>query len=172
MFYLYFQGLDYMLVVSFRGLVNSQTLHISSLTWKVLRVSSGEIIYFWLFLLLHLFIQQILTECPLCARRHSFKHLEWTSEWNQDFCLCEVYTTHSGILAWRIPWTEEPGALQFMGSQRVGHDWATKHSTARHTHKEWRWLGFFKGSLASCHCIWKEELNQKAKYCTNLILVN
>jgi len=30
--------------------------------------------------------------------------------------------THSSILAWEIPWTEEPGGLQFMGSQRVGHD--------------------------------------------------
>ena len=33
--------------------------------------------------------------------------------------------THSSILAWRIPWTEEPGGLQSMGSQRVGHDQAT-----------------------------------------------
>ena len=33
--------------------------------------------------------------------------------------------THSSILAWKIPWTEEPGRLQSMGSQRVGHDWAT-----------------------------------------------
>ena len=31
-------------------------------------------------------------------------------------------TTHSDILAWRIPWTEEPGGLQNMGSQRVRHD--------------------------------------------------
>ena len=31
--------------------------------------------------------------------------------------------THSSILAWRIPWTEEPGGLQSMGSQRVGHNW-------------------------------------------------
>jgi len=31
-------------------------------------------------------------------------------------------TTHSSILAWRIPWTEEPGRLQSMGSQRVRHD--------------------------------------------------
>ena len=30
--------------------------------------------------------------------------------------------THSSILAWRIPWTEEPGGLQSVGSQRVGHD--------------------------------------------------
>ena len=34
----------------------------------------------------------------------------------------EGMATHSGILAWRILWTEEPGGLQFMGSQRVGHD--------------------------------------------------
>ena len=33
--------------------------------------------------------------------------------------------THSSTLAWRIPWTEEPGRLQSMGLQRVGHDWAT-----------------------------------------------
>ena len=36
---------------------------------------------------------------------------------------------HSSILAWRIPWTEEPGGLQSMGSQRVRFDWVTKHST-------------------------------------------
>ena len=34
--------------------------------------------------------------------------------------------THSSILAWRIPWTEEPGKLQSMGSQRVGHDLVTE----------------------------------------------
>ena len=33
--------------------------------------------------------------------------------------------THSSILTWRIPWTEEPGRLQSMGLQRVGHSWAT-----------------------------------------------
>ena len=34
----------------------------------------------------------------------------------------EGMAAHSSILAWRIPWTEEPGGLQSMGSQRVGHD--------------------------------------------------
>ena len=34
----------------------------------------------------------------------------------------KVMATHSNILAWRIPWTEEPGGLQSMGSQGVGHD--------------------------------------------------
>ena len=37
----------------------------------------------------------------------------------------EEMATHSSILAWEIPWTEEPGGLQFVGSQRVGHNWAT-----------------------------------------------
>ena len=35
----------------------------------------------------------------------------------------EEKATHSSSLAWRIPWTEEPGRLQSMGLQRVGHDW-------------------------------------------------
>ena len=36
--------------------------------------------------------------------------------------------THSSTLAWKIPWTEEPGGLQSMGSQRVRHDWTTSPS--------------------------------------------
>ena len=39
--------------------------------------------------------------------------------------------THSSILAWRIPWMEEPGRLQSTGSQRVGHNWATSLSNHR-----------------------------------------
>ena len=37
--------------------------------------------------------------------------------------------THSSILAWEVPWTEEPGGLQFMGLQRVGHDLVTESRT-------------------------------------------
>ena len=40
----------------------------------------------------------------------------------QEDPLEKEMATHSSILAWRIPWTEEPGGLQSMGSQRVGHD--------------------------------------------------
>ena len=36
--------------------------------------------------------------------------------------------THSSFLAWKIPWTEEPGGLEFKEYQRVGHDWATEHT--------------------------------------------
>ena len=37
-------------------------------------------------------------------------------------CVGAGHGTDSSILAWRIPWTEEPGGLQYIGSQRVGHD--------------------------------------------------
>ena len=44
--------------------------------------------------------------------------------------------THCSILAWKIPWTEEPGRLQSMWSQRVGHNWATSLSLFHfHSHK-------------------------------------
>ena len=42
----------------------------------------------------------------------------------QEDSLKEDIATHSSILAWRIPWTEEAGGLQSVGFQRVGHDWS------------------------------------------------
>ena len=46
----------------------------------------------------------------------------WSLGWEDP--LEKEMAAHSSILAWKIPWTEEPGRLQSMGSQRVGHDWA------------------------------------------------
>ena len=46
----------------------------------------------------------------------------------QEDLLEKEVVTHSSILAWKIPWMEEPGRLQSMGSQRVGHDRATSLS--------------------------------------------
>ena len=48
----------------------------------------------------------------------------WVQSLGQDEPLEEGTATHSSILAQRIPWTEEPGGLQPMGSQRVGHNWS------------------------------------------------
>ena len=50
--------------------------------------------------------------------------------------------THSSILAWRIPWTEEPGGLQSLGSKRVGHNWATDTFTLKITSKCFQSLSF------------------------------
>ena len=50
----------------------------------------------------------------------------WVGSLGQEDPLEEEMATHSSILAWEIPWTEETGRLQSMGSQRVRNDWATE----------------------------------------------
>ena len=66
---------------------------------------------------------------------------------------------HSSTLAWKIPWTEEPGGLQSMGSLRVRHDWATSLSlfTFMHWRRKWQPTPVFlpgesqgRGSLVGC----------------------
>ena len=58
--------------------------------------------------------------------------------------------THSSILAWRIPWTEQPSRLQSMGSQRVGHDWATSHTP-------------FNSSTTGLKAFWNRPLECRSK---------
>ena len=56
----------------------------------------------------------------------------WPLRFHAQACfisLEEEMVTHSSLLAWRIPWTEEPGGLQSMGSHGVRHDWVTEHSS-------------------------------------------
>ena len=72
----------------------------------------------------------------------------------------KAMTPHSSILAWKIPWMEEPGRLQSMGSRRVEHDWATSLSlfTFMHQRRKWQPTPVFlpgesqgQGSLVGCH---------------------
>ena len=84
------------------------------------------------------------------------------SSWLSWFCTClrvEVMAPHSSALAWKIPWTEEPGGLQSVGSWRVGHEWATSFSlfTFMHWRRKWQPTpGFLpgesqgRGSLVGC----------------------
>ena len=71
----------------------------------------------------------------------------------------KAMATHSSALAWKIPWIEEPGRLQSMGSLRVGHDWATSLSlfTFMHWRRKWQPTPVFlpgesqgRGSLVGC----------------------
>ena len=59
---------------------------------------------------------------------------------------------HSSTLAWKIPWTEEPGRLQSMGSHRVGHNWATSLSlfTFMHWRRKWQPTPVFFLTLQYC----------------------
>ena len=59
---------------------------------------------------------------PPAMRETWVRFLGWEDPLEEDMA------THSSILAWRIPWTEEPGGLQPMGFQRAGHDLATEHT--------------------------------------------
>ena len=58
----------------------------------------------------------------------------WVRSLGWEDLLEEEMATLSSILAWRIPWTEEPGGLQSMGSQRVRHDRMTNTHTHTHAH--------------------------------------
>ena len=62
--------------------------------------------------------------------------------------------THFSTLAWKIPWTEKPGRLQSVGSQRVGHDWATSlhfsQSLKELTSHVNQWMLFSSGISCSC----------------------
>ena len=69
---------------------------------------------------------------------HEHNHVVgWDSE--------KAMAPHSSTLAWKIPWTEEPGGLQSMGSLRVGHDWATSLSLSC--------IGEGNGNPLQCSCL-------------------
>ena len=77
-------------------------------------------------------------------------------------CLEKALAPHSSTPAWKIPWTEEPGGLQSMGSRRVRHDWATSPSLCPFMHWRRKWQptpvilpGESQGrrSLVGC-CLW------------------
>ena len=56
------------------------------------------------------------------------KQEKWVRSLGLEDPLEKEMATHSSILVWEIPWTEEPGGLQFMGSQRIGHELATNNN--------------------------------------------
>ena len=64
----------------------------------------------------------------------------WVRSLDWEEPLEEGMATHFSTFAWKIPWMEEPGRLQSMGSLRVGHDWATSHSlfTFMHWRRKWQ----------------------------------
>ena len=119
-----------------------------------------------LYILSFVKIKKILSPSEFCI---SFLiHFQWISSffkkslWNFNWLHHhseKAMTTHSSTLAWKMPWTEEPGRLQSMGSLRVGHDWATSLPlfTLMHWRKKWQPTPVFlpgesqgQGSLVGC----------------------
>ena len=108
-----------------------------------------------------------------CALTHNFmiffliltgiyKEKEYIFKGSSAHSLEKAMVPHSGTLAWKIPWTEEPGGLQSMGPLRARHNWATSVSlfTFMHWRRKWQPTPVFlpgesQGwrSLVGC-CLW------------------
>ena len=113
-------------------------------------------------------ILRVLRLCPghLIAVNHHLKFL-----WYDNFSLFpwrRRWHPHSSTLAWRIPWMEEPGGLQSVGSLGVRHDWATSLSlfTFLHWRRKWQPTPVFLpgesqgwGSLVGCRPWGRTELD-------------
>ena len=69
----------------------------------------------------------------------------WVHSLGWEDSLEKAMATHSSFLAWRIPWTGEPGGLHCTGSQRVGHGW----TTSTHTHKVWYYSLLLRTQMTS-----------------------
>ena len=75
----------------------------------------------------------------------SFYYSPIVERWMEEPIWPPLMAPHSCTIAWKIPWTEEPGRLQSMGSQRVGHDWATSLSLSC--------IGEGNGNPLQCSCL-------------------
>ena len=109
----------------------------------------------------------------------------WVQSLGWEDPLEEGMATHSSILAWKTPWTEEPGGLWYMGSQRVRHDWATKHTSFNLTEISSTHLSQSTLTRVPCLLMWRLTL-EDIRYtkvcqldtakcgskCTFLVLIN
>ena len=107
----------------------------------------------------------------LVAQR--LKHLPgmretWVGSLGREDPLEKEMATHSSTLAWRIPWREEPGRLQYMGSQRVWHDWAASLSLSYVIY--WIKTGGHTGDQEQSLCSDGAYIRHRKKACHPLLL--
>ena len=115
--------------------------------------------------------KELTCQCRRCER-YRFYH------WVEKIPWSRKQQTHSSILAWKIQWTEEPGGLQSMGSQRVRHNWACACACARmhtctHTHTHTQTHTYTHSSLPASfvvpHCMWDPRSLTRAQICVSCI---
>ena len=104
----------------------------------------------------------------------------YTTKWIScvyTYTLEKAMAPHSSTLAWKIPWAEEPGRLQSMGSRRVGHNWATSLSlfTFMCWRRKWQPTPVFlpgesqgRGSLVGCR-LWGPQSRTRLKQLSSSI---
>ena len=126
---------------------------------QTLLLSSGAWFPFHLFLA---YLQQDWDHSIFKGPYYSTATIHWPTSFQFSFLLLPAMAPHSSPLAWKIPWMEEPGGLQSMGSLRIGHDWATSLSlfTFMHWRRKRQPTPLFlpgesqgRGSLVGC-CLW------------------
>ena len=123
----------------------------------------------------------IFLPCRVFLVTHTVRNLPpvgetWVWSLSQEDPLEKGMAVHSSILAWRIPWIEEPGGLQSMGSQRIRHDWANTFTLLQCKNKDcinkWKYIlrsdvllvvillkddfanNFFVSDLVCDYCLW------------------
>ena len=97
------------------------------------KLSVGFLLYYYMgFCIYFTFIYAIHNRGPLHCRQILYQMSYSRSLYMCVCVICQILekatAPHSSALAWKIPWTEEPGRLQSMGSLTVGHDWVTSLS--------------------------------------------
>ena len=93
----------------------------------------------------------------------------WVWSLGQEDPLEKEMAPHSSTLAWKIPWMEEPGGLQSMGSQRVRHDWVASVSIAWKHASQHPWDSPGKNTGVGCHfllrCVKVKSESEVAQSC-------
>ena len=119
-------------------------------------VLGGEVFGRWLGLKMRLWGQRASLVTQMVKNLPAMQETwVWCMGWEDP--LEKEMATHSSILAWRIPWTEEPGRLQSMESQRVGHDWVAEHTLWEQS--SWMGLVPYKSQEAACFLPCKNKAN-------------
>ena len=124
---------DFTFTFHFHTLEKEMATHSSVIAWRIPGTGeSGGLLSMGLHRVGHdwsdsaaYFIYPVVAQTVKClpaVRETQVRSLGWEDPLEKEM------PTHSRTLAWKIPWTEEPGRLQSMGSQRVGHNWATSLS--------------------------------------------
>ena len=89
----------------------------------------------------------------------------WALGWEDP--LEKEMAIHSSTIAWKTPWTEEPGRLQSMGSQRVGHDWVTSLSLLKWGLRQRIWevmsALWMASSLTFTELVWNRSLYEMGR---------
>ena len=94
-----------------------------------LHKKAGSLTWIFSYIAFNLGLPRWLNSKRICLPMQEAQMWVWSLGWEDP--LEKEMTTHSSILAWRIPWSEEPGRPQSMEVQRTGHDWGTEHASLR-----------------------------------------